>query len=187
MRENYKRWASPSSVGLRLTASLPISGLPEMGTLVAQIGQARSGWGEAAAFAALAFFLGATVALAQPTIVGDAIPSPLAGLVGDPVRGRAIVVTRQKGLCLLCHSGPFPEERFQGDLAPSLAGAGSRSSEGQLRLRMVDSRMVNPTSIMPAYHRTEGLTRVGPAFAGKTILSAQEIEDVVAFLKTLTD
>ncbi len=164
MRENHEGRASPSSVRLRLTAS------PK---------------GEAGA-AVLAFLL-MTMAARAFDVVGDAIPDPLGGLTGDPVRGRGIVVNRQKGLCLLCHSGPFPEERFQGDLAPSLAGAGSRSSEGQLRLRMVDSRKVNPTSIMPAYHRTDGLQRVGPAFAGKTILSAQEIEDVVAFLKTLTD
>ncbi len=97
------------------------------------------------------------------------------------------MVTRQKGLCLLCHSGPFPEERFQGDLSPSLAGAGSRSTEGQLRLRMVDSTKVNPSSIMPAYHRTTELARVGRNFADKPILGAQEIEDVVAFLKELKE
>jgi L-cysteine S-thiosulfotransferase len=118
-------------------------------------------------------------------IIGDAIPAPLNGLKGDVQRGRQIVVTRQKGLCLLCHSGPFPEERFQGDLSPSLAGAGSRSTEGQLRLRMVDSTKVNRASIMPAYHRTDELSRVGRAFADKPILSAQEIEDIVAFLMEL--
>jgi len=135
---------------------------------------------------AFGLILMANTAIAQ-TIVGDAIPAPLEGLAGDAARGRAIVASRQKGLCLLCHSGPFPEERFQGDLAPSLSGAGSRSSEGALRLRMVDSRRVNPTSIMPAYHRADGLLRVGRAHAGKTLLTAQEIEDVVAFLATLRD
>jgi len=115
----------------------------------------------------------------------EAIDKPLTGMPGDPARGRAIVVNRQVGLCLLCHSGPFPEERFQGNLAPSLAGAGSRWSEGQLRLRIADSGRINPASIMPAYHRTEGLTRVAPAFKDKPILSAQQIEDVVAFLLTL--
>ena len=115
----------------------------------------------------------------------DALPTSLTGAPGDPVRGRAIVISRQAGLCLLCHSGPFPEERFQGNLAPSLAGAGSRWSEGQLRQRIVDSSQIVPTTIMPAYHRTEGLTRVAPAFQGKPVLSAQQIEDVVAFLMTL--
>jgi sulfur-oxidizing protein SoxX len=120
-------------------------------------------------------------------VVGDAIPTPLTGEPGDPARGRAIVTDRRVGLCLLCHSGPFPEEFFQGTLAPDLGGVGARLSEGQLRLRVVDSRRLNPNSIMPAYHRTEGLTRVADAWRGKPVLSAQEIEDVVAFLATLRD
>ena len=117
----------------------------------------------------------------------DAIPESLTGATGDPVRGRAIVANRQVGLCLLCHSGPFPEERFQGNLAPDLAGAGKRWSEGHLRLRVADSGRINPVTIMPAYHRTEGLRRVAPAWRGKPILSAEQIEDVVAFLLTLKD
>ncbi|MFI5280248.1 MAG: sulfur oxidation c-type cytochrome SoxX [Gemmatimonadales bacterium] len=117
----------------------------------------------------------------------DAIPESLTGATGDPARGRAIVANRQVGLCLLCHSGPFPEERFQGNLAPDLRGAGTRWSEGQLRLRIVDSGRINAATIMPAYHRTEGLVRVAPAWRGKTILSAEQIEDVVAFLMTLKD
>jgi L-cysteine S-thiosulfotransferase len=117
----------------------------------------------------------------------DAIPESLTGAKGDPARGRAIVAHRQVGLCLLCHSGPFPEERFQGNLAPDLTGAGKRWSEGQLRLRIVDSARINPATIMPAYHRTEGLVRVAPAWRGKPVLSAEQIEDVVAFLMTLKD
>jgi L-cysteine S-thiosulfotransferase len=120
-------------------------------------------------------------------IVADAIPGSMTGQAGDPARGRAIVVHRQQGLCLLCHGGPFPEERFQGTLAPSLAGAGSRWSAGQLRLRIVDASRLNPNTIMPPYYRTENLTRVGPAFGGKPILSAEEIEDVVAFLASLRE
>ena len=117
----------------------------------------------------------------------DAILESLTGAKGDPARGRAIVGNRQVGLCLLCHGGPFPEERFQGELAPDLKGAGARWSEGQLRLRIVDSSRINPASIMPAYHRTDGLTRVAPAFRGKPILTAEQIEDVVAYLTTLKD
>ena len=117
----------------------------------------------------------------------DAMPQSLTGAQGDPARGRAIVANRQVGLCLLCHSGPFPDERFQGNLAPDLKGVGARLSEGQLRLRIVDSSRVNPASIMPAYHRTEALVRVGPAWRGKPILTAGQIEDVVAFLMTLRD
>ncbi|MCW0232086.1 MAG: sulfur oxidation c-type cytochrome SoxX [Ferrovibrio sp.] len=130
-------------------------------------------------------------ATAQPlvkyVVTGDAIPDSLTGSPGDAARGRAIVTNRQKGLCLLCHTGPFAEERFQGDLAPSLAGAGSRWTEGQLRLRIVDSRRVTPSTIMPSYYRIDGLTRVGAAWRDRPVLSAAEIEDVVAFLKTLRE
>ena len=115
------------------------------------------------------------------------MPDSLTGAKGDPARGRAIVANRQVGLCLLCHSGPFPEERFQGNLAPDLKGAGSRLSEGQLRLKIVDPGRVNPATIMPAYHRTEGLVRVAPAHRGKPVLSAEQVEDVVAYLMTLRD
>ncbi|MDO9708536.1 sulfur oxidation c-type cytochrome SoxX [Paracraurococcus lichenis] len=123
-------------------------------------------------------------AAAQP---GEEMAAPLTGLPGDPARGRAIVADRQRGLCLLCHAAPIAEERFQGDLAPSLAGVGARLTEGQLRLRMVDGRRLNPDTIMPSYYSTEGLRQVGRAWQGRTILSAQEIEDVVAYLATLRD
>ena len=118
-------------------------------------------------------------------VEGDSIPELLTGTPGDPERGRSIVVNRQVGLCLLCHSGPFPMERFQGTLAPDLAGAGSRWSEGQLRLRIVDASRLNPQTIMPPYYRTEGLNRVALDRRGKPILTAEQIEDVVAYLRTL--
>ena len=123
--------------------------------------------------------------LAAFVVVGDGIPAPLTATPGDPARGRAIVASRQQGLCLLCHSGPFPEERFQGNLAPSLAGAGSRWSAAQLRLRIVDARRLNPDSLMPAFHRTDNRERVGAQWTGKPVLDAQQVEDVVAFLQTL--
>jgi sulfur-oxidizing protein SoxX len=121
------------------------------------------------------------------TVVGDAIPASLTGTSGDPARGRAIVSDRRLGACLLCHTGPFPEEKFQGALAPDLSGAGSRWSAGQLRLRLVDPTRVNPDTLMPPYYRVEGLARVGTAWRGKPILTAGQIEDVVSFLSTLRD
>ena len=126
-------------------------------------------------------------AAAAQQVVGDAIPASLTGQPGDAARGRAIVANRSVGLCLLCHSGPIAEERFQGDLAPSLAGAGSRWSEGQLRLRIADGARLNADTIMPPYYRTTGLQRVARNFDGKTILSAAQVEDVVAYLATLKD
>lgn len=137
---------------------------------------------------ALALLL-APVAQAQDlrpyTMADDGIPAPLTAVPGDAARGRAIVANRTAGLCLLCHSAPIPEERFQGNLAPDLAGAGSRWSVAQLRLRVADAAVVNPATIMPPFHRTEGLVRVSRAFAGKPILSAQQVEDVVAYLASL--
>ena len=121
------------------------------------------------------------------TVVGDAIPHSLTGAKGDVERGRSIVVNRQVGLCLLCHSGPFPEEKFQGTLAPDLKGTGARWSEGQLRLRIVDASRLNPDTIMPPYYRIDGLTRVAPAFPGTPVLTAEQIEDVGAYLATLRD
>jgi sulfur-oxidizing protein SoxX len=104
---------------------------------------------------------------------------------GDPGRGRALVTNRQVGLCLLCHSGPFPEERFQGDLAPDLRGVGARYTAAQLRERLVHPEKMNPRTIMPSYSKTEGLSRVAPAFRGKPLLTDEQIDDVVAFLVTL--
>ena len=121
------------------------------------------------------------------TIVGDAIPASLTGAKGDPARGRTIVLNRQVGLCLLCHSGPFPEERFQGNMAPDLKGAGTRWKEGELRLRLVDARRLNRDTIMPPYYVVDGVNRVAQSFRGKPILSAEQIEDVVAFLATLRE
>ena len=141
----------------------------------------------------LAFMVAATQpvraqeALRTFTIAGDEIAFSLTGAQGDPARGRAIVADRQRGLCLLCHPGPFPDERFQGNLAPNLAGAGRRWTEGQLRLRIVDASRINPSTIMPPYYRVEGLERVAAAFRGRPILTAEQIEDVVAFLTTLRE
>ena len=125
-------------------------------------------------------------ALRPYAIVGDAIPESLTAAPGDRERGRALVVERTS-TCILCHSGPFPELRFQGDLAPNLAGSGSRWSAGQLRLRLVDAAHLNASTIMPSYYRVEGLDRVGPSWRGKPILSAEQIEDIVAYLASLRD
>jgi sulfur-oxidizing protein SoxX len=120
------------------------------------------------------------------TITGDSIMQSLSGAPGDATRGRALVLERTS-TCILCHSGPFPEEKFQGDLAPSLAGSGSRWSEGQLRLRLVDASRLNAATIMPSYYRVDGLERVAPTWRGKPILSAEQIEDIVAYLASLRE
>ena len=134
----------------------------------------------------LAMAIPAMAAAQTLQVTGDAVMQSLTGSAGDAARGRTIIIDRQKGFCLLCHSGPFSEEPLQGNLAPSLAGAGSRWNKGQLRLRLMDNKRINPESIMPAYHRIEGLNRVGPVWRDRPILSAAEIEDVLAFLTGLT-
>jgi L-cysteine S-thiosulfotransferase len=130
---------------------------------------------------------GATAQTLGPyVVIGDGIPASLTGKAGDATQGRALVVN-SSSTCILCHSGPFPEQAFQGDLAPSLDGVGGRWSEGQLRLRLVDASRLNPATIMPSYYRVEGLERVGATWRDKPILSASQIEDIVAYLATLHD
>jgi L-cysteine S-thiosulfotransferase len=119
-------------------------------------------------------------------VTGDAILESLTGVPGDAMRGRKLIVERTN-TCILCHSGPFPEEKFQGDLAPSFTGAGNRWTAGQLRLRLVDASRLNPGTIMPSYYRIDGLDHVAAAFQGKPILSAGQIEDIVAYLATLRE
>ncbi len=115
----------------------------------------------------------------------DELPQPPGLAPGDAASGRAIVADRQTGLCLLCHSGPFPEVRQQGTLAPALDGAGSRYSIGQLRMRIAEARRINPDSLMPSYRAVDAADRVGPQWRGRPLLSDQQIEHVVAYLATL--
>ena len=123
--------------------------------------------------------------LAPYRLVGDAIPEPLAGATGDVARGRRIVLDRATGNCLICHKVPEPNEPFQGELGPDLAGVGARLDAGALRLRLVDQSRINPATVMPPYHRIEGLRRVAKQYQGQPVLDAQAIEDVVAYLATL--
>ncbi|CAN7159484.1 sulfur oxidation c-type cytochrome SoxX [Bosea sp. LjRoot237] len=124
-------------------------------------------------------------ALEAYKVVGDAIPAPLGGRIGDATRGRALVLDRTQGNCLICHHVPEPNEPFQGTIGPDLAGVGVRLDAGQLRLRLIDAGVLNPQSVMPPYFRTEGLRDVAPAFRDRPALTAQEIEDVVAYLASL--
>jgi sulfur-oxidizing protein SoxX len=123
-------------------------------------------------------------ALVPYEVVDDAIPHPLTDRPGDPERGRALALNRSKGNCVTCHEMPV-EADFQGNLGPPLAGVADRYTEGELRLRLVDSKRINPESNMPSYYRVEGLTAVRRDWLGKPILEAQEIEDVLAWLMTL--
>ena len=117
-------------------------------------------------------------------VEGDAIRGPLATMPGDAARGREVVLSRDSN-CLLCHAVPEAGVRSMGNLAPPLNGVGARLGEGQLRLRIVDSMRLNPQTIMPSYYRVDGLNRVAAAWRGKPVLTAQQVEDTVAYLLTL--
>ena len=117
----------------------------------------------------------------------NSIPQSLTGKPGDPKRGLKIVIGRKKGNCLACHKMPITSQQFHGEVGPPLNGVGSRYNEGELRLRVVNPKILNPDSIMPAFLKSTGFHRPLKKFAGKSVLSAQEIEDVVAYLKTLKE
>lgn len=126
------------------------------------------------------------LASAALLLTAAGMPEPLEGLQSDPVRGRAVVI-RQSSTCILCHAGPFPNPHLQGDVGPDLHGVGARLTVPELRAQIVDARRINPASVMPTFWGTEGRTRVGPAWQGRPILEAQEIEDAVAYLSTLRE
>lgn len=121
--------------------------------------------------------------LAPGQVVADTIPAALTAVPGDANAGRNLLVKRENANCILCHG--IPEVRFSGNLAPPLTGVGARLSAAQLRLRVADNAKVNPNTIMPSYYRSEGFVDVAAQYRGKTVLTAQEVEDVVAYLGTL--
>ena len=122
-----------------------------------------------------------------PYIIVDevSVPKSLTGVSGDAKIGRKLAINRKKGNCLACHAMPIPEQQFHGETAPSLYGVGNRLNEGELRMQLVNSKVTNEDTMMPAYYRTFGYNQPLKKFIGKTILSAQEVEDVIAYLKTL--
>ena len=131
-------------------------------------------------------FSGTAGAAEKYTIANNAIPASLTGKPGDPANGRKIAIDRRKGNCLACHAiSAIPEQQFHGNVGPALDGVGAIYSEAELRLRVANPKVLNPDTMMPSFYRTTGFHRVQKAWQGKTIISAQEVEDVVAFLKTL--
>lgn len=128
---------------------------------------------------------GAGSAVAYKVVGGNSIPKSLTGKPGDAKKGRATAINRKKGNCLGCHKMPIPEQQFHGLVGPNLAGIAGRMSEGEIRARIVNPKLANPDTIMPAFYKSKGFTRVLKKFEGKTVISAQDVEDIVAYLKTL--
>ena len=130
---------------------------------------------------------GATAIVVSAVLGSGCVTSPgeqaPLGPTGDAVRGREVFVSREGGHCVLCHR--VPGVAVAGDVGPALDGIGARLSPGEIRYRVVDITRLNPDAVMPAFHRTEGLSRVAPAYAGRPVLDARQVEDVVAYLGSL--
>ncbi|HUS95228.1 MAG TPA: sulfur oxidation c-type cytochrome SoxX [Hyphomicrobiaceae bacterium] len=135
----------------------------------------------------LATLPSASATLSEFNVRGDAVDAPLAGRAGDALRGRAIVLDRSRGNCLICHALPSTNEPFQGVIGPSLEGVARRLTAGQIRLRMIDQSRINPATIMPPFYRIRNLWNVALEYRGMPAFNAQEIEDVVAYLATLKE
>jgi sulfur-oxidizing protein SoxX len=115
-----------------------------------------------------------------------AIEEPLCGLSGDALRGKKIASDSHMGNCLACHQLPIPGIEAYGTIGPPLQGIASRLTEAQIRVRIVDTRNINPMSIMPGFYRDPRLiNRPAKPYRGKTFLTAQQVEDVIAYLVTL--
>lgn len=145
----------------------------------------------AAGLAMLVAVSAASAQMVKPgdvTFVDNTVPQSLTGQPGDPAKGRNWVVGRKLGNCLACHANSdMAQEPYHGEVAPPLDGAGNRWSEAELRAIVINSKVAfSPETIMPAFYRDSGFNRVAKKFEGKTILTAQQVEDVVAYLMTLT-
>jgi sulfur-oxidizing protein SoxX len=121
---------------------------------------------------------------AEVRIEDDAIPVSLTGSAGDAVAGLAEFVSREGGHCVLCHRIEGLDAEFQGNVGPDLTGVGTRLTPAQIRLRIVDAQRIWPETVMPSYYRIGGLRQVGEAFAGQPALTAEQIEDLVAYLSS---
>lgn len=119
-------------------------------------------------------------------IVDGGVPASLTGQAGDAAAGKKVMINRKQGNCLSCHAiSQLSDQPFHGEIGPSLDGVAERYNEAQFRLILANSKMVFEDTIMPAFYRADGYSRTAKKFKGKTILSAKQVEDVVAFLQTL--
>lgn len=135
---------------------------------------------------AMAFAAASAGAAEKYKVIDGAISQSLTGKAGDPGNGRKVMVDRRKGNCLACHAiAAFKDQDFHGNIGPALDGVGAVYTPAELRLRLVDPKVLNPDTMMPSFYRSTGFHRVQKKWQGKTIISAQEVEDVIAFLTTL--
>ena len=129
--------------------------------------------------------------IAPSEIIADeygAVTASLTGVPGDPANGRKVFMNRKQGNCLACHvNSEMSEQTFHGEVGPVLDGVADRWTQAEIRGMIINSKKVFEGTIMPAFYRDSGFTRTLKKFQGKTILKAQQVEDVVAYLLTLKE
>lgn len=123
--------------------------------------------------------------VASDQIIGDAIPASLTSAPGNVEHGEMEFISRDGAHCVLCHVVDGLDAEFQGNVGPDLSLVGDRFTSGQIRLRIVDYQIVQPGTLMPSYYRTHDLYQVGDEFTDAPVLSAQDVEDLVAYLSAL--
>ena len=138
------------------------------------------------------FYLQTAQAEVAPSeVVADeygAVVTSLTGVPGDAVNGRKVFMNRKQGNCLACHvNAEMSDQTFHGEVGPSLDGVADRWTQAEIRGMIINSKKVFEGTIMPAFYRDSGFTRILEKFQGKTILKAQQVEDVVAYLLTLKE
>lgn len=120
------------------------------------------------------------------TVKDYAIEKSLTGKPGDPAKGRQLAITSGQGNCVICHKLPIPEVAFRiGNVGPDLTEVGGRLTPAEIRMRIVNPKLLNQETIMPAYYRVTGLNRVDKKAQGKPMLTAEQVEDLVAYLSAL--
>lgn len=127
----------------------------------------------------------ASAGIMKYEVANGGISKSLTDKAGDAKNGRKLAINRKKGNCLACHAMPIPEQQFHGEVGPALNGVASRYSVAEMRLRIVDPKVLNEDTIMPAFYKDSGFHRVHKKFKGKSVLAAQEVEDILAYLTTL--
>ena len=136
-----------------------------------------------------------TVAPNEVNMVDGAVAESLTGAAGDPAAGMQVYADKGLGNCVACHQiSSLPDVPFQGNVGPALDGVADRWSPEEIRGILVNAKMTYEGTVMPAYYKVDGFIRPGNAYTGKApegalepLLSAQQIEDVVAFLSTLKE
>ena len=128
----------------------------------------------------------ASAGMEKYKVVNGTIPKSLTGKSGNAAKGEKLTINRKKGNCLACHAiSALAKQPFHGNVGPPLNGVGNRLTAAEIRMRIVNPKAVNPNTIMPAFYKSDGFHRLQKKWKGKTIIGAQDVEDIVAYMLTL--